>query len=123
MPAATAVAGTTGITTGTVRDAETGKPIAAFHVYLAEPDNLASTTTDMNGRFIFMNATPGQAQVSFVQPNFFPMCVRVIVGADETLSLNLGAQPRHGLRVIEARMCLNRQSIRPGVTADVYDIF
>ena len=121
---APALAGNTGTLSGTVRDAETGTPLTHEPVYAVSPEQRLSTETDAHGHYIFLNVIPGDIVViSVIAVGYYAVCTTGVIGADETLSLNMTAlQVRRSLGFVDVH-CAGTSGIRPGVTADVYDIF
>jgi len=121
-PTTGAMAGNTGTVVGVVRDVETGKPLVQTQVYLSGLAEQLSTRTDTSGHFAFMTVFPEPALIYVVTPDYHLGCRRDFVGADETLSVNFSILSNHGLRYIDETRC-GAHLLRPGVTADVYDIF
>jgi hypothetical protein len=93
-PLAALADGNTGMLRGVVRTYVTGKPIANADVYWVNPSGIGWTRTDRNGRFYFLNVTPGFTTLSLSLLGFSPMCAKGSVNANETVDLSIGFFPK-----------------------------
>src|SRR5438270_13880195 len=80
----------TGMIRGVVRQYETGKPIANAVVAWVNPSGIGWARTDRDGRFYFLNVTPGLTTLSLRLIGFSPICVKGSVNAGETADVAIG---------------------------------
>lgn len=84
-----ALASTTGVVSGTVKDAATGRPLADVHVTAASPSGSYSATTNAQGFYSMTGVYADTYTVSFQLSSFQPISVPgVTVFADQVSTLN-----------------------------------
>ena len=84
---APALAGTTGVLSGTVCD-DNGKPVADVAVRIVSPTDQESTQTDAHGFFAFLHLAPDTYTVAMEKQRYTPVSYAgVTVFADNTLAL------------------------------------
>ena len=81
--------------TGSIRDAETGAPVAYVQIYLEEAAR--ATQTDENGRFILVNLTGGSDRLHAFRIGYEERHVNVELsgGADEVLNIVMRHEAIH----------------------------
>ena len=116
------LAGTTGTLTGTVDDAQTGKPLAGVKVTATSPSQTATGVTDGSGHFNFLSLAPDTYTVSAELTGFEAGSTPgVTIAADTTRVLPLTISKT--LRQIGRVSSRSATSlVRPGTTADIYSI-
>ena len=116
------LAGTTGNLSGTVTDSTTGKGVSGAKVTATSPSQTATATTDSSGHFTLLNLSPDSYTVSAeLQGYQVGSSSGVTVVADNTQSISIGISK--SLRTIGRVTTRSSQSlVRPGTTADVYNI-
>jgi hypothetical protein len=125
---APAIAGNTGILRGTAAF-ESFSPqcchpnrLAGAAVRITSPQGDLIVKTDSDGRFLFLDVPPGTYSIFVDDKNYYSFCDRVTVTADQAVSADVIVGPRN---MLYSENC-GRQIfdlVRPGVAADVYDIF
>ena len=117
-----ALAGTTGVLTGTVVDATTGKPVAGATVTATSPSQTVTQKTDASGRYTILSLAPDTYTVSVEEPGFQPASdAGITIAADTTATV--GLQLSKQLRTIGKVATRSAGSlVRAGTTADVYNI-
>jgi hypothetical protein len=120
--AAPLLAGTTGIINGRVIDVAGNKPLADARVTATSPSGIATTTTDGNGRFIFVSLAPDTYTVSVFKDGYEPVSeAGVSVFADETFTIEIHTHST--LKTIANVTSRNSGDlVKPGTTADVYSV-
>lgn len=93
-PVAALADGNTGMIRGIVRTYVTGKPIANADVYWVNPSGIGRTRTDRDGRFYFLNVTPGLTTLSVRRLGYSTMCMKGTLNANETVDLSIGFFPQ-----------------------------
>lgn len=117
-----ALAGTTGVLTGTVVDAATGKPVAGAAVTATSPSQTVTQKTDASGRYTILSLAPDTYTVSVEEPGYQPSSDQgITIAADTTATV--GLQLAKQLRTIGKVATRSAGSlVRAGTTADVYNI-
>ncbi|MDP9024599.1 MAG: TonB-dependent receptor, partial [Candidatus Eremiobacteraeota bacterium] len=117
-----ALAGTTGSLTGTVRDAESGRPIADAVVTATSPSQAAKAVTDSGGHFVFAALAPDTYTLAISGSGFEPQSetgVSVFADQDQTLTIGL----HKNLKTIASVTARSPMSlVRPGTISDVYSV-
>ena len=87
---------------GTVRDEETGEPLAGAPVAL--PDLDRATATDPSGRYLLLDVPPGPQHITVRFLGYSPRALHALVPSSGRLDLNISlrAEPLH-LHTIEVR--------------------
>lgn len=116
-----ALAGTTGIVSGTVR-IETGQPVPDAAVTANSASQTATVTSDASGKFVFLSLQPDTYTVSAVKQGYDPVSVPgITVQADQTRTVTLTT--RKSLKTIANVTSLAQHAlVRPGTTSDVYSV-
>ena len=112
----TIYAGDTGKITGTVRDRDTGDPIAGVNVVI-EGTSLGAMT-DLDGYFTIINVKPGKCSVQATFVGYVPLIQKdVVVSIDINTQLNFDLEPT----VLEAaepvEIYYEKPAVIPGVTS------
>ena len=117
-----ALAGTTGVLTGTVVDATTGKPVAGAAVTATSPSQTVTQRTDASGHYTILSLAPDTYTVSVEEPGYQPSSDQgITIAADTTATV--GLQLAKQLRTIGKVATRSAGSlVRAGTTADVYNI-
>ncbi|HTU69023.1 MAG TPA: TonB-dependent receptor [Candidatus Baltobacteraceae bacterium] len=115
------LAGTTGGLSGTVNDTS-GKPIAGAAVKATSASQIATTTTDASGHFVFLSLAPDTYTVSLEKADYDPISIAgITVFADQTQTLAFTMKPR--LKIIATTVSTAPGAlIRAGTTSDVYSV-
>ena len=116
------LAATTGGLAGFMSDATTGKPIAGAKVTVASPSQVATTTTDVNGRFAFLTLAPDTYTVSGEATSFNPVSISgVTIVSNQTVTVTLRASTK--IKTIATVTSTTAGGlVKPGTTADTYAI-
>src|SRR6185437_10843485 len=116
-----ALAGTTGVVSGTVR-IETGEPVANASVTANSASQTSTVQSDAAGRFVFLSLQPDTYTVSADKSGYDPVSVPgITVFADQTRTVTLTT--RKSLRTIASVTSqATRALVRPGTTSDVYSV-
>ncbi len=122
LSASTIQAGTTGKISGSVKDSESGAPIAGAKVSAASPSQAESTLTDSTGRYTFLSLIPDTYTLTATKDGYDGASITgVSVFADQSQSviIRMTATTRTlGTVKVTSRSSLN--PVRPGTTPDVY---
>ena len=104
---------------GTVRDEETGQPLAGAPVAL--PDLGRSTSTDAEGRYLLPDVAPGPQHITVRFLGYSPRALHALVPSSGRLDLNISlrAEPLH-LNTIEVRAGVPVRGVE-GSSNEVYD--
>src|SRR5215472_4428422 len=117
-----ALAGTTGVISGTVTAADTGAPIAGVQVSATSPTGQYSTTTNAKGFYAFTGVSPDTYNVSFKAEGYQPQVVLgVSVFADQATRAD--ARLPRGLRTIATvPVRAMAGAYQPTQTVDTYTV-
>jgi len=116
------LAGTTGTLGGTATDSSTKAPVAGAKVTAASPSQVAATTTDASGHYVFLNLAPDTYVVSLDASGFEPLAVPgVTIQADNARVLDLSAQ-KHLTTIGRVTSRAVTSLVKPGTTSDVYSV-
>jgi len=120
--AAPAATGTTATIIGTVRDAETGAPIAGVKVNAVSPSQASSTTTDSRGFYVFNGLSADTYTLSF-QLEGYQLASEAGITASQAQTVTYNASLSKALRTI-ARVQTRSPSnlVQPNNGSDVYNI-
>jgi Carboxypeptidase regulatory-like domain/TonB dependent receptor/TonB-dependent Receptor Plug Domain len=116
-----ALAGTTGGISGAVKD-DSGKPVVGADVKVSSASQIASTTTDSSGHFVFLSLAPDTYTVSIEKDQFNPISVAgITVFADQNQSFAYTMQP--ALKTIaHVTSTAAGALVKAGTTSDVYSV-
>src|SRR5512140_1566829 len=113
-----AVAGTSGILEGTVRDKRTGEALPGVNVVLAQ--NRAGVVTDADGRYMIQNVRAGTYEVRFSHIGYRSYVVQnVVVNADLRTRLNVTLEPTE-LELDEVTVVQEKPLVQRDVTGTTY---
>lgn len=117
----TALAGTTGNITGTIKDSA-GKPLADVTVSAASPSQSAKTTSDNNGFYSLVNLNPDTYVVSFQKTGYNPIAAPgITVFQDQSYVLNETMEV--SLKTIATVRATGASNlVRPNQGSNVYEI-
>jgi hypothetical protein len=117
----TALAGTTGVVSGSIR-LETGEPLADASVTANSASQTTTVTSDASGHFVFISLRPDTYTVSAVKEGYDPVSVPgITVLADQTRTVALTT--RKSLKTIANVSSISQHAlVRPGTTSDVYSV-
>jgi hypothetical protein len=116
------LAGTTGEITGTLIDANSGKPLGGAQISAVSPSQSVKTRTDGQGRFSFLSLAPDTYAVGVDLSGYQGTTLNgVTVQADQTQTLALTVKPTFTqIGHVSSRAAAD--VIKPGQTADVYSV-
>ncbi len=120
-PAATTLAETAGIISGTVTDDRTRAPIAGVAVVAKSPSATYRTTTDAKGQYRFLSVLPDNYSVSFTKSGYasYSTIVVVINGSLQTVNAPISRT----LKVIASTHARSAGSaFQRGMTIDTYTV-
>lgn len=128
LPATAAAAlaeGNTGYVYVTVTQGKSAKPAPGWTVQLTARDGDQQRISDKNGIAIFLSASPGIARIDVLQKGRLAVCPAVImISANQQTVIHVHAHPvRNGHQINDCSPAHSQTMVKPGVTADVYDIF
>lgn len=113
-----ALAGTSGILEGTVRDKLTGEPLPGVNVVLAQ--SRAGVTTDVDGRYMIQNVRAGTYEVRFSHIGYRSYVVQnVFINADLRTRLNATLEPTE-VELNEVVVVQEKPLIQRDVTGTTY---
>jgi hypothetical protein len=117
-----AIAGTTGSITGTVRNGTSGAPLAGVRVTAASPSQAATTTTDSHGFYAFLGLGADTYTVSFSLTGYTPVSVPgVTVFQDQNYVLN--EKLTAALKTIATVQTSGASNlVKPNQGSDVYNV-
>ncbi|HTU69692.1 MAG TPA: TonB-dependent receptor [Candidatus Baltobacteraceae bacterium] len=116
-----ALAGTTGGLSGTVTN-EAGAPVAGAAVKVTSASQIASTTTDASGHFVFLSLAPDTYTVSIEKDQFNPISLAgVTVFADQTQTLAFTMHPALK-EIAHVTSTAAGALVKAGTTSDVYSV-
>lgn len=113
---------TTGTISGTVRDSDTGAPIANAKVTGSSPSQVANTTTDLHGFYVLNGLSPDTYTVSVQAEGYNPISQAGVTAAqDQTVTLNLTmSKSLKTIAAVTARSAGNL--VQPNNGSDVYNV-
>ncbi len=115
-----ALAATTGGLAGVVHD-DTGAPIAGATVTATSPSQVATTTTDAQGHFVFLVLQPDTYTLTVAKDGYQTTSIAGnTVFADQTQQIVLTA-PR-AIKVIQHVYGTAAGLVKPGVAGDIYNV-
>ncbi len=113
-----AIAGTSGILEGTVRDKRTGEALPGVNVVLAQ--SRTGATTDADGRYMMQNIRAGTYEVRFSHIGYRSYVVRnVLINADLRTRLTVTLEPAE-LELDEVTVVQEKPLIQRDVTGTTY---
>lgn len=116
--------GNTGMVYVTVTDGHSNKPSAGWTVQLTAKDGDQQRISDRNGQATFLSVMPGLARVDVLQKGRLAVCPAVImISANEQTVIRVHAHPTKGHHIDDCGPAHSQTTVKPGVTADVYDIY
>ena len=100
--AATLLQAPQAVVTGTIRDQETGAPIAGAEVVLSDLSRV--TTADAEGRYLFVEVPAGPQHLAVRFIGYAPRVMHALVPREGTLQITIALHPSpRQLRTIEVR--------------------
>ena len=120
-PAATTLAETAGIVSGTVTDDRTRAPIAGVEVVAKSPSATYRTTTDAKGQYRFLSVLPDNYSVSFTKSGYasYSTIVVVVNGSLQTVNAPISRT----LKIIASTHARSPGSaFQRGMTIDTYTV-
>lgn len=116
--------GNTGMVYVRVTDGKSSRPSPGWTVQLTARDGDQQRISDKNGDATFMSVTPGMARVDVLQKGELAVCPAVVmIGANQETVIHIHAHPMRGHHISDCAPSHSQTLVKPGVTADVYDIF
>lgn len=116
--------GNTGYVYVTVTDGKSGKAAPGWTVQLTARDGDQQRISDKGGNAIFLSVMPGMARIDVLQKGKLAVCPAVImVSANEQTVIHVHAHPMKGHHIADCSPAHSQTMVKPGVTADVYEIF
>ncbi len=113
-----AIAGTTGILEGTVRDKRTGEPLPGVNVMLSQ--SRMGTTTDADGKYMIQGVRAGTYEARFSLIGYRSYLVQnVIINADLRTRLNVALESAE-LQLDEVTVVQEKPLIQRDVTGTTY---
>jgi hypothetical protein len=117
-----ALAGTTGGISVTVRDAETGAPVAGAQISAASPSETVNGTTDAAGRFTIVSLAPDSYTVTVTKTGYQDVNqagIQVFADNMQTLAISMH-QALKTIAQVTSRAAGNL--VKAGTTSDVYSV-
>src|SRR3954464_13272961 len=106
--------------TGTIRDGESGAPLAQAAVTLADLDR--SVVSDAGGRYRFLAVPPGPQHLTVRRVGYAPRTLDALVPAEGELEINIALRPQPmQLPAIEVRSRVPLRGLDIGDTASFPD--
>lgn len=122
--AASLADGNTGMVYITVTDGHSTKPAPGWTVQLTARDGDQQRISDRNGNATFLSVMPGMARIDVLQKGELAVCPAVImISANQETVVHVHAHPMKGHHISDCTPAHSQTTLKPGVTADVYDIF
>ncbi len=117
-----ALAATTGGLNGSVRDAQSGAPVAGAQVTISSPSQVERATTDASGRYTFISLGPDTYTLSAQHDGYDVQSIAgVTIFAGQTQSIQISLQKTlKTIANVTARSPLS--VVRPGTGTDVYSV-
>ena len=116
--------GNTGAVYITVTDGRSSKPFPGWTVQLTARDGDQQRISDRNGNATFLSVMPGMARIDVLQKGELAVCPAVImVSANQETVVRVHAHPMRGHHISDCTPSHSQTMVKPGVTADVYDIY
>lgn len=116
--------GNTGMVYVTVTDGRSTKPSPGWTVQLTARDGDQQRISDHNGNATFLSVMPGMARIDVLQKGELAVCPAVImVSANQQTVVHVHAHPMRGHHISDCTPAHSQTMVKPGVTADVYDIY
>jgi outer membrane receptor protein involved in Fe transport len=113
-----AVAGTTGVLEGTVRDAKTGETLPGVNILLVQLR--IGTTTDAKGAFLLQNLRPGSYEIRFTHVGYRTKSLRdVNINPDVRTRLRVTLDPTE-VQIDEVVVVQGRPVIQTDVTSTAF---
>jgi uncharacterized protein YfaS (alpha-2-macroglobulin family) len=114
----------TGLVYVTVQDGRSGKPAPGWTVQLTARDGDQQRISDRNGNATFLTVTPGMARIDVLQKGQLAVCPAVImISANQQTVIHVHAHKSKGHHISDCSPAHSQTMVKPGVTADVYDIY
>jgi hypothetical protein len=116
--------GNTGMVYVTVTDGKSGKPSAGWTVQLTARDGDQQRISDRNGQAVFLSVMPGMARIDVLQKGQLAVCPAVLmISANQQTLIHVHAHRSKGHHISDCSPSHSQTLVKPGVTADVYDIY
>lgn len=114
----------TGIVYVTVTDGKSGKPSPGWTIQLTARDGDQQRISDRNGQATFLTVTPGMARIDVLQKGQLAVCPAVLmISANQQTVIRVHAHRSKGHHISDCSPAHSQTMVKPGVTADVYDIY
>jgi hypothetical protein len=114
----------TGIVYVTVTDGKSGKPSPGWTIQLTARDGDQQRISDRNGQATFLTVTPGMARIDVLQKGQLAVCPAVLmISANQQTVIHVHAHRSKGHHISDCSPSHSQTMVKPGVTADVYDIY
>lgn len=116
--------GNTGMVYVTVTDGRSTKPSPGWTVQLTARDGDQQRISDRNGQATFLSVLPGLARIDVLQKGQLAVCPAVVmISANQETVIHVHAHRSRGHHIDDCGPAHSQTMVKPGVTADVYDIF
>lgn len=114
----------TGVVYVTVTDGHNGKPAPGWTVQLTARDGDQQRISDRSGNATFLTVMPGMARIDVLQKGRLAVCPAVVmISANQETVIHVHAHPMRGHHISDCSPAHSQTMLKPGVTADVYDIY
>lgn len=114
----------TGIVYVTVTDGKSGKPSPGWTVQLTARDGDQQRISDRNGNATFLTVMPGMARIDVLQKGQLAVCPAILmISANQQTVVRVHAHRSKGHHIFDCSPSHSQTMVKPGVTADVYDIY
>ncbi len=125
LPLAGALADSnTGIVYVTVTDGKSGKPSPGWIVQLTARDGDQQRISDRNGNATFLTVMPGMARIDVLQRGQLAVCPAILmISANQQTVIHVHAHRFKGHHISDCSPSHSQTMVKPGITADVYDIY
>jgi hypothetical protein len=114
----------TGIVYVTVTDGKSGKPSPGWTIQVTARDGDQQRISDRNGNATFLTVMPGMARIDVLQKGELAVCPAVVmISANQQTVIHVHAHRSKGHHISDCSPAHSQTMVKPGVTADVYDIY
>ena len=114
----------TGLVYVTVTDGKSGKPAPGWTVQLTARDGDQQRISDRQGNATFLTVMPGMARIDVLQKGKLAVCPAIVmISANQQTVIHVHANPKKGHHISDCSPTHSQTMVKPGVTADVYEIF
>lgn len=119
-----ALHGTAWLTSRWLPVAPSSERLPNVTVKVESPAAFLLTRTNAQGQFAFLTLPPGEYEIRVFESGYFALCYTAAVHANQNTFVDIGSQRFTGGSVTTSMvMCREANPLRPGVTADVYNLF